>query len=129
MLLSCSPFSGGIVLCVSANGRPSGEALVRFTNKEQRDLALKRNGMKFGARNIEVVCNKQENVHYRHVKHRRVCERTRRQPSFTHPLTPFNKQFRVIILLIKRTVNLVRDTTRNYGKSTNTCNNQLAKEY
>ena len=40
---------------MAANGRPSGEALVRFTNKEQRDLALKRNGMKFGARNIEVL--------------------------------------------------------------------------
>jgi hypothetical protein len=41
-------------MCMTANGRPSGEALVRFTNKEQRDLALKRNGMKFGARSIEV---------------------------------------------------------------------------
>ena len=46
--------SGGVVMCMTANGRPSGEALVRFTNKEQRDLALKRNGMKFGARSIEV---------------------------------------------------------------------------
>ncbi len=41
-------------MCMTANGRPSGEALVRFTNKEQRSLALKRNGMKFGTRSIEV---------------------------------------------------------------------------
>ena len=43
------------MLCMSATGRPfTCEALVRFTNKEQRDLALKRNGMKFGTRSIEV---------------------------------------------------------------------------
>ncbi|CAB3978688.1 epithelial splicing regulatory 1 isoform X6 [Paramuricea clavata] len=48
--------SGGIVLCMSATGRPFAcEALVRFTNKEQRDLALKRNGMKFGTRSIEIT--------------------------------------------------------------------------
>ena len=41
-------------MCVNPNGRPSCEALVRFTDKEQRDLALKRNGSKFGSRNIEV---------------------------------------------------------------------------
>lgn len=44
------------MLYPTASNRQFGEALVRFTNKEQRDLALKRSGMKFGARSVE-VCN------------------------------------------------------------------------
>ncbi|XP_028392192.1 epithelial splicing regulatory protein 1-like [Dendronephthya gigantea] len=46
--------SGGIVLCPTVSHRQFGEAMVRFTNKEQRDLALNRSGMKFGSRIIEV---------------------------------------------------------------------------
>jgi hypothetical protein len=53
---------------MTANGRPSGEALVRFTNKEQRNLALKRNGMKFGARSIE-VCISVVFVRWQSVRH------------------------------------------------------------
>lgn len=41
-------------MCMNPNGRPSCDAFVRFTNREQRDLALKRNGSKFGNRNLEV---------------------------------------------------------------------------
>ncbi|NXA54394.1 ESRP2 protein, partial [Nothocercus julius] len=33
---------GGVALCLNAQGRRNGEALVRFVNSEQRDLALER---------------------------------------------------------------------------------------
>ncbi|XP_058793021.1 RNA-binding protein fusilli isoform X2 [Phymastichus coffea] len=45
---------GGVALCLSAQGRRNGEALVRFVNKEHRDMALKRHKHHIGARYIEV---------------------------------------------------------------------------
>lgn len=45
---------GGIALCLSSQGRRNGEALVRFINEEQRDLALNRHKHHIGQRYIEV---------------------------------------------------------------------------
>ncbi|XP_015183240.1 PREDICTED: RNA-binding protein fusilli isoform X2 [Polistes dominula] len=45
---------GGVALCLSHMGRRNGEALVRFVNKEHRDMALKRHKHHMGARYIEV---------------------------------------------------------------------------
>ena len=41
-------------MCTGSHNKSTNEALVRFTDKQQRDLALKRNGTKFGSRNLEV---------------------------------------------------------------------------
>uniref|UniRef100_A0A8C9EPC4 Epithelial splicing regulatory protein 2 n=1 Tax=Pavo cristatus TaxID=9049 RepID=A0A8C9EPC4_PAVCR len=45
---------GGVALCLNAQGRRNGEALVRFANSEQRDLALERHKHHMGSRYIEV---------------------------------------------------------------------------
>ncbi|XP_070163335.1 RNA-binding protein fusilli isoform X1 [Polyergus mexicanus] len=45
---------GGVALCLSPMGRRNGEALVRFINKEHRDMALKRHKLHMGQRYIEV---------------------------------------------------------------------------
>ncbi|XP_076011739.1 epithelial splicing regulatory protein 2 isoform X2 [Genypterus blacodes] len=45
---------GGVALCLNAQGRRNGEALVRFINPEQRDLALERHKHHMGSRYIEV---------------------------------------------------------------------------
>ncbi|XP_046418613.1 RNA-binding protein fusilli isoform X1 [Neodiprion virginianus] len=45
---------GGVALCLSAQGRRNGEALVRLVSKEHRDMALKRHKHHIGARYIEV---------------------------------------------------------------------------
>ena len=45
---------GGVALCLSAQGRRNGEALVRFDTVEHRDMALKRHKHHIGARYIEV---------------------------------------------------------------------------
>ncbi|XP_051159802.1 RNA-binding protein fusilli isoform X3 [Leptopilina boulardi] len=45
---------GGVALCLSAQGRRNGEALVRFISKEHRDMALKRHKHHIGPRYIEV---------------------------------------------------------------------------
>ncbi|KAG5876463.1 hypothetical protein JTB14_000636 [Gonioctena quinquepunctata] len=45
---------GGVALCLSAQGRRNGEALVRFVNQEHRDMALKRHKHHIGNRYIEV---------------------------------------------------------------------------
>ncbi|KAM9065210.1 epithelial splicing regulatory protein 2 isoform 1-T1 [Sarcophilus harrisii] len=45
---------GGVALCLNAQGRRNGEALVRFVDSEQRDLALERHKHHMGARYIEV---------------------------------------------------------------------------
>ncbi|XP_012234976.2 RNA-binding protein fusilli isoform X3 [Linepithema humile] len=45
---------GGVALCLSPMGRRNGEALVRFINKEHRDMALKRHKHHMGTRYIEV---------------------------------------------------------------------------
>ncbi|XP_057327456.1 RNA-binding protein fusilli isoform X3 [Microplitis mediator] len=45
---------GGVALCLSPQGRRNGEALVRFINKEHRDMALKRHKHHIGKRYIEV---------------------------------------------------------------------------
>lgn len=47
-------FRGGVALCLSPMGRRNGEALVRFVNKEHRDMALKRHKHHMGGRYIEV---------------------------------------------------------------------------
>lgn len=47
-------FRGGVALCLSPMGRRNGEALVRFVNKEHRDMALKRHKHHMGPRYIEV---------------------------------------------------------------------------
>lgn len=41
-------------MCLSAQGRRNGEALVRFVSKEHRDMALKRHKHHIGPRYIEV---------------------------------------------------------------------------
>lgn len=48
------PSRGGVALCLNAQGRRNGEALVRFVNSEQRDLALERHKHHMGSRYIEV---------------------------------------------------------------------------
>ena len=45
---------GGIAFCLSLQGRRNGEALIRFENEEQRDLALARHKHHIGMRYIEV---------------------------------------------------------------------------
>uniref|UniRef100_A0A674MEC2 Epithelial splicing regulatory protein 1 n=1 Tax=Takifugu rubripes TaxID=31033 RepID=A0A674MEC2_TAKRU len=45
---------GGVALCLNAQGRRNGEALVRFINEEHRDLALQRHKHHMGNRYIEV---------------------------------------------------------------------------
>uniref|UniRef100_A0A671VH75 Epithelial splicing regulatory protein 2 n=1 Tax=Sparus aurata TaxID=8175 RepID=A0A671VH75_SPAAU len=45
---------GGVALCLNAQGRRNGEALVRFINSEHRDLALERHKHHMGSRYIEV---------------------------------------------------------------------------
>ncbi|BET02789.1 RNA-Hypothetical protein protein [Nesidiocoris tenuis] len=45
---------GGVALCLSPGGRRNGEALVRFTSPEHRDMALKRHKHHIGQRYIEV---------------------------------------------------------------------------
>lgn len=47
-------FRGGVALCLNAQGRRNGEALVRFINSEHRDLALERHKHHMGSRYIEV---------------------------------------------------------------------------
>ena len=43
-----------MALCLSQQGRRNGEALVRFENKENRDLALRKHKHHLGQRYIEV---------------------------------------------------------------------------
>ncbi|KAM9493264.1 epithelial splicing regulatory protein 2 isoform 4-T5 [Clarias gariepinus] len=45
---------GGVALCLNAQGRRNGEALVRFVNAEHRDMALERHKHHMGSRYIEV---------------------------------------------------------------------------
>lgn len=45
---------GGVALCLSAQGRRNGEALIRFEAKEYRDLALRKHKHHIGPRYIEV---------------------------------------------------------------------------
>jgi len=45
---------GGVALCLNAQGRRNGEALVRFINAEHRDMALDRHKHHMGSRYIEV---------------------------------------------------------------------------
>ena len=45
---------GGVALCLSAQGRRNGEALVLFQSVVHRDLALKRHKHHIGNRYIEV---------------------------------------------------------------------------
>ncbi|KAG2469696.1 S12A4 protein, partial [Polypterus senegalus] len=45
---------GGVALCLNAQGRRNGEALVRFVDQEHRDLALERHKHHMGSRYIEV---------------------------------------------------------------------------
>lgn len=55
MQIEISFFSrGGVALCLSAQGRRNGEALVRFVSQEHRDMALKRHKHHIGSRWIEV---------------------------------------------------------------------------
>lgn len=51
---SPSSHRGGVALCLSAQGRRNGEALVRFVSAEHRDMALKRHKHHIGPRYIEV---------------------------------------------------------------------------
>lgn len=52
--LFCSFQRGGAALCLNAQGRRNGEALVRFVSEEHRDLALQRHKHHMGTRYIEV---------------------------------------------------------------------------
>uniref|UniRef100_A0A673JJK3 Epithelial splicing regulatory protein 1-like n=1 Tax=Sinocyclocheilus rhinocerous TaxID=307959 RepID=A0A673JJK3_9TELE len=45
---------GGAALCLNAQGRRNGEALVRFESEEHRDLAMQRHKHHMGTRYIEV---------------------------------------------------------------------------
>ncbi|XP_076856179.1 epithelial splicing regulatory protein 2 isoform X1 [Brachyhypopomus gauderio] len=45
---------GGVALCLNAQGRRNGEALVRFVDSEHRDMALERHRHHMGSRYIEV---------------------------------------------------------------------------
>lgn len=53
-LCICTCVRGGVALCLNAQGRRNGEALVRFINSEHRDLALERHKHHMGSRYIEV---------------------------------------------------------------------------
>ena len=50
-------YRGGVALCLSAQGRRNGEALIRFVSQEHRDMALKRHKHHIGSRYIEVSEN------------------------------------------------------------------------
>lgn len=54
LFVSLCTFRGGVALCLNAQGRRNGEALVRFINSEHRDLALERHKHHMGSRYIEV---------------------------------------------------------------------------
>lgn len=45
-----------MALCLSAQGRRNGEALIRFVSQEHRDMALKRHKHHIGIRYIECYC-------------------------------------------------------------------------
>lgn len=45
---------GGIALVLSKAGRRNGEAVIRFTTREQRDLALKKHKHHMNRRYIEI---------------------------------------------------------------------------
>ncbi|XP_036131675.1 epithelial splicing regulatory protein 2 isoform X1 [Molossus molossus] len=47
-------YRGGVALCLNAQGRRNGEALIRFVDSEHRDLALQRHKHHMGIRYIEV---------------------------------------------------------------------------
>jgi hypothetical protein len=47
-------FRGGVALCLSAQGRRNGEALVLFENAAHRDMAVRRHKHHIGNRYIEV---------------------------------------------------------------------------
>ena len=49
-------YRGVAALCLNAQGRRNGEALVRFVSEEHRDLALQRHKHHMGNRYIEVTC-------------------------------------------------------------------------
>lgn len=53
-LTQCWLCRGGVALCLNAQGRRNGEALIRFVDSEQRDLALQRHKHHMGIRYIEV---------------------------------------------------------------------------
>lgn len=53
-LMQCWLCRGGVALCLNAQGRRNGEALIRFVDSEQRDLALQRHKHHMGVRYIEV---------------------------------------------------------------------------
>lgn len=55
--LSIKIHRGGVALCLSAQGRRNGEALIRFISQEHRDMALKRHKHHIGSRYIEVSEN------------------------------------------------------------------------
>ncbi len=50
---------GGAALCLNAQGRRNGEALLRFESEEHRDLALQRHKHHMGTRYIEVHTHSQ----------------------------------------------------------------------
>ena len=45
---------GGVALCLSQQGRRNGEALIRFSNRQHRELAMKKHKHHLGQRYIEV---------------------------------------------------------------------------
>lgn len=47
-------FRGGVALCLSSQGRRNGEAFVRFSTVEHRELALRRHKHHIGQRYIEI---------------------------------------------------------------------------
>lgn len=57
---------GGAALCLNAQGRRNGEALVRFVSEEHRDLALQRHKHHMGNRYIEVTCLNSTYTLYQH---------------------------------------------------------------
>lgn len=54
-LLAVVLHRGGVALCLNAQGRRNGEALVRFVSEEHRDLALQRHKHHMSNRYIEVT--------------------------------------------------------------------------
>lgn len=58
--LLCFFQRGGAALCLNAQGRRNGEALVRFVSEEHRDLALQRHKHHMGTRYIEVCAHSQD---------------------------------------------------------------------
>lgn len=63
MLCCVVLYRGGAALCLNAQGRRNGEALVRFVSEEQRDLALQRHKHHMGNRYIEVTSNVEKTCH------------------------------------------------------------------